>query len=75
MHQQLQAKRFSSYAIWSIDNAAEVCEFPGCEKEYVVATVGPNSYIYYKRFEGVKFHRLREEELSFMSLAGEEIPF
>jgi len=65
---------FRSYELRIIPEAKRILEFT-TSKDLIAATVGNGPYIYYKRYSQDKFYRLREEELSFMHLAGEEIPF
>lgn len=66
---------FRCYEMRAVSKIMYTLPFPTCKKDYVVIALGSTEYAYYKRYEGYKFYRLSDEELSFMHLAGEEIPF
>lgn len=43
--------------------------------EYLVGILEPHSYVYYKRFGRNKYYKMPPNELAFLKLKGEEIPF
>lgn len=65
---------FRTYEVKYLEACDFTVTFDDVEVDLVAVPVGAQ-FVYYKRYDGEKFYKLSKEELQFMQLAGEEIPF